>query len=364
MAVLKTKPPMTRAVWLLWFTACQDQLVQKSAVDSTDTFVGSPIDSADSGHNQVHLDTSDSASDTDSDTSQPCEGDPSLSTEDADMDGFSPCDGDCDDTDSMTHPNGQDSLAGDHNCDGRIDINLSTSDHRLYGEAVEDEAGVAMTAAGDVDGDGKEDVLIASFHNDEGGKDAGKTYLVTGASLEATQDISLGDLPHAFVGENAGDESGFSVAGRGDVDGDGLDDMLIGVPYNATNGYKTGKSYLIRGADVGGTTLLENTQDTFVGTWEGGQSGYDVAILSDIDGDARDDVLIGAPLHSGKEQAGAAMLFRASALTGTTMNLEQATHTLTGEFNGDLAGLAVKSAGDVDGALRGGARTYGTREAR
>ena len=79
------------------------------------------------------------------------------------------------------------------------------------------------------------------------GRQCWKNVFDTGSSLgnSSTIDLSLAD--YSFVGEDDGDNSGNSVSSAGDVDGDGLDDILIGVPYVANN---AGRTYLILGSSL------------------------------------------------------------------------------------------------------------------
>ena len=78
-------------------------------------------------------------------------------------------------------------------------------------------------------------------------------------------DLSLADA--SFVGENANDLSGYSVSSAGDVDGDGLDDLLIGAYGNDDEGNYAGKTYLIFGSTVaaGGSFNLSQADAAFVG---------------------------------------------------------------------------------------------------
>ena len=81
--------------------------------------------------------------------------------------------------------------------------------------------------------------------NADGGSGAGKAYLILGASLGTTSEIDLSLADYSFVGEEASDGAGISVSSAGDVDGDGLDDLLVGAHGNDDGGSAAGKTYLI-----------------------------------------------------------------------------------------------------------------------
>ena len=80
---------------------------------------------------------------------------------------------------------------------------------------------------------------------------AGQTYLILGRASGWTMDEELSDADASFVGESGGDYSGECVAGAGDVNGDGFDDILIGAYGDSEGGGTAGQTYLIFGKATG-----------------------------------------------------------------------------------------------------------------
>ena len=77
---------------------------------------------------------------------------------------------------------------------------MSTADYSFVGEEEDDNSGYSVSSAGDVDGDGLDDLLIGANENDDGGSDAGKSYLILGSSLGGTSTIDLSNADYSFVG--------------------------------------------------------------------------------------------------------------------------------------------------------------------
>jgi len=234
-----------------------------------------------------------------------------------------------------------------------IDTNVSNADASFLGENAEDWAGISVAGAGDVNGDGYDDILIGAWLNDEGGVTAGQTYLIFGRSTGWSRDTDLSKANASFWGENTYDYSGNSVVGAGDVNGDGYDDILIGAYGDDDGGSHAGQTYLILGKKRGWSmdTDLSNADASFWGENVGDKSGQSVAGAGDVNGDGYDDFLIGSRNNGeGGPNAGQAYLILGHA-SGWSMDMDLADvdASFIGEDPGDRSGWWIAGAGDVNG---------------
>ena len=194
---------------------------------------------------------------------------------------------------------------------GPVTGELSTDDADLVltGEAAYAYAGTFVGPAGDTDGDGLDDVLVGSPGSASGSFAAGAGYLVSAATLAEYlgREISLGGADATFEGEGSGDSAGEGLA-TADVDGDGELDLAVGAPNEdggATNG---GAMYVVLGPHDG-TTQLSEAWIKVVSEDTSGQLGAMIAGIGDLDGDARDELVVGAVGDStASSGAGAAWL--------------------------------------------------------
>ncbi len=125
-------------------------------------------------------------------------------------------------------------------------IDLSAADAEMIGVAAGDYVGQSVSAAGDLDQDGYDDVLVSAHRNDQGGTDTGAAYLLYGP-VSGQVDLATADA--VFIGEAAGDAAGRAVVGDIDIDGDGWLDVLIGACYDDENATDAGALYVLYGAD-------------------------------------------------------------------------------------------------------------------
>jgi hypothetical protein len=260
-------------------------------------------------------------------------------------------------------------IYGGSSLPGTVDLaNLGTAGITFFGSDSNDRSGVSIRGAGDVNGDGFEDVIIGAFLGDAANNsksDAGESYLVFGGlSLPSTLDLSsLGTAGVTIFGVDPSDQSGFSVSSGGDVNGDGFDDLIIGArTADAQTNLKSdaGESYVIFGGSSLPTTIdLFNPpfRTTFIfGAEANDQSGRAVSSAGDVNGDGFDDLLIGAynadALSNAKNGAGDSYVVFGSAVPPQGINLlslGSAGITIFGADAGDGSGRSLSRAGDVNG---------------
>ena len=225
-----------------------------------------------------------------------------------------------------------------------LDLPASSADVIWIGDAADDRFGRSVSGAGDVDGDGVDDVIVGAVFNDADGPDAGRAYVYSGTTSQ---------LLWTLTGEGTGDNFGYAVSGAGDVNGDGFDDVIVGAPRNGAGGADAGRAYVYSGAT--GQRLW-----TLTGEAAGDNFGSSVSGAGDVDGDGFDDVIVGADLndaggsdeigraHVGADlnDVGGADAGRAYVYSGAT---GQRIWPLTGAASVDNFGVSVSRAGDVNG---------------
>jgi Ca2+-binding RTX toxin-like protein len=176
----------------------------------------------------------------------------------------------------------------------------------INGIAVGDQSGNSVSSAGDVNGDGFDDLIIGALGASPNGiRNAGQSYVVFGSNsgFGAGLDLSTlnGSNGFAINGIAANDYSGWSVSSAGDVNGDGFDDLIIGARGADPNGIDfAGQSYVVFGSNSGFGAGLDlstlNGSNGFAinGIAANDRSGSSVSSAGDVNGDGFDDLIIGA----------------------------------------------------------------------
>ncbi len=238
---------------------------------------------------------------------------------------------------------------------------LGAGGFRIVGERRGELAGSSVAGAGDMNGDGRADIVIGSpLGENFFGEKSGAAYVIFGKATTDTIDLDeLENLPGAGFRINGGytaDRFGASVAGIGDVNGDGRADIAVGANQAGDNGELSGSVYVIFGKasiDPVVATQLGSGGYRIDGPGAGALAGSFVAGIGDLNGDGRPDLAIGAPQTevTGRPHAGSAYVVfgRSSAETQKLNALGAGGFRIDGAATFDLAGTSVGGAGDVNG---------------
>jgi hypothetical protein len=147
----------------------------------------------------------------------------------------------------------------------------------VFGDQVNQQLGWAVASAGDVDGDGLPDLIVGVLSDATNGAGAGAAFVYSGRN---------GTPIWSWFGAAPGDGMGIAVDGAGDVNGDGRADLIVGIYRDDTQGTDAGRAIVYSGLD--GTVLL----DIFGAQMS--ETGGGVAGVGDVNGDGFDDVAVGA----------------------------------------------------------------------
>jgi hypothetical protein len=216
------------------------------------------------------------------------------------------------------------------------------------GEGIEDHFGYAVAGAGDVDGDGFDDVVVGAYSADvDGMVDAGYAKVFSGRD---------GSVLFTITGSSAKQYVGLGLAGAGDVDGDGRDDLLVGVVGDASVGTFGGAAVVVSWApevDPGYVVLRRYGANA-----AGEIHGASVARVTDVDGDRIDEHVVGAVFADANGAIGVGTATVYSGATGAVL------HVFAGSARNSLFGFSVAGLNDVDGDGRGDVLVGGVLESR
>jgi Ca2+-binding RTX toxin-like protein len=217
-------------------------------------------------------------------------------------------------------------------------------------------AGYSLAFA-DVNGDGVDDLIIGAPFS---GSLQGTVYVVFGKAAAWGASTGLGTIGGAngftIAGQSSVNMLGYSVAAAGDVNGDGVDDFLLGAPF--ADGF-AGKSYLVLGHTGGwgsGFSLATLSGDNGASLTNPTPYGYGGASVSgggDLNGDGFDDFIVGVPYNSRNHPGAAYVVFGKAGGIGPALAMEALNGNngflLQGVTARDVFGRSVSGAGDING---------------
>ncbi|MEO1279209.1 MAG: integrin alpha, partial [Planctomycetota bacterium] len=241
---------------------------------------------------------------------------------------------------------------------------------RIDGAVANDRTGRSISSAGDVNGDGLDDLVIGAVGFDAGGVSAtGAAFVVFGSSEPRDGVLNLAFLDGTdgfrLEGEFQQDYAGSSVASLGDFNGDGIDDFAIGaLGYDVGSSSQVGSVYVVFGRDDGfpaslALADLDGTNGLQIAGARSGERADKPAGIGDINGDGIDDIAVGAFGFVSSYNRGRTYVLFGRDTTGgadpfpALLSLDEVSGSLgfkiDGEADGDLSGFSVAGVGDLNG---------------
>jgi hypothetical protein len=218
---------------------------------------------------------------------------------------------------------------------GTLGIFRSSEAQVLEGTTDGDGFGWSVALAGDVNGDGLDDLLVGVPNRSGAGQNAGEVHLYLGRN-----DMFPSAPTLVIPGQSPGDEFGYAVSTAGDVNNDGYDDFLVGAPGRSAVALQAGRVYLF----LGGSTPDGTPDQAWNGDIPQARFGTSVAGGFQFNGDDRSDFAAGAPGHNG----GGLNAGRVRIFLGSPVSLATETYVLDGDQANWGLGQSLDPAGDVN----------------
>jgi len=245
---------------------------------------------------------------------------------------------------------------------GVRDGNPTTAALRVVSDQAEGLLGLSVASAGDVNGDGFDDVIVGAPDHDLGHVDEGAAFIFHGGSPLT----ALGDPSTAVTtlqGDQDGAQLGFHVASAGDVNGDGYADVVVGAPNYATGADPEGAAFVFYGSATGVASGTPATADGSFATQQSGALGGLSVGGADVNGDGFSDVIVGALVFDGPHTNEGAVFVLHGGLAGIGFRTPATASTaITGGVAHRFLGWVALPAGDVNGDgfqdVLAGARFY------
>lgn len=240
-------------------------------------------------------------------------------------------------------------------------IDLSTLDG-TNGFIIQGQAGHflgwSVAGGGDVNGDGRDDLIVAAVGGAPNGTFSGYSYVLYGGATPSGGQFTLADFDGTdgfrLVGAQVQSFGSWAVDIGGDFNGDGYDDLVVTGYAADFNGTNSGAAWVVYGrgsnfpADINLSDLNGSNGFRVIGAAANENLGFDVSMVGDVNGDGYDDLLIGAPGPNA-----AYVIFGTGAAMGASIGVTGLNGSngfaLVGGATFDRLGSSVTAAGDING---------------
>ncbi|MFC4551688.1 MULTISPECIES: beta strand repeat-containing protein [Halorussus] len=218
-------------------------------------------------------------------------------------------------------------------------VSLSNADATLLGAGTNDSAGHDVATVPNAGGGAA--VAVGAPTADSSGNDSGAVYVVSGNVSGKSRLPAAGTV---LAGASSGDHAGESVAGIGDVTGDGVPEVVVGAPRTDASGNSSGAVFIATGALGGNASDSSLSRAIRFGGAAAGDNAGEAVAAGDVTGDGTPDVVVGAPRNdAGGFDAGTTYVISGSRNLSDG-NLASADATLVGRTSSDLSGWSLEVA--------------------
>ncbi|MCD4656741.1 MAG: choice-of-anchor D domain-containing protein [Planctomycetes bacterium] len=223
-------------------------------------------------------------------------------------------------------------------------IDSSKADVKLIGEDSGSRFGTSVSGAGDVNGDGFDDVIVGAHYDNDSGRISGCAFIFYGRykyNWPSVVDASNANVK--LIGEDSSDGFGGSVSSAGDFNDDGYDDIIVGATGDDEGGQNSGSAFIFFGSSNMYRIIHASNADVkLIGDDSGDRFGWSVSCAGDVNGDGYKDVIFGA--HSdddGGRQSGCAFIFFGRINLSSVIDASNTNVKLIGEDEYDCFGCSV-----------------------